>query len=162
MFYRFKAGEEAMAYPLARGMYEALRRARLFDFDCIVPVPLSPDKHNELHRTRALAKELGRLLDVRMMELLSLREPISKRRMIADGYTTIQFEDRYFTLLDLSDRMSTCTRILLVDDVCTHGSTIRAIARRLLLLYPQMEVFVSTAGQMIVKDAVREVRTLVA
>lgn len=40
----FKTGNQNLAYPLAAGMFEALQRRDLIGFDCIVPVPLSPDK----------------------------------------------------------------------------------------------------------------------
>ena len=43
-FYDFKLGELAYAYPFARSMFEQLRRRELLDFDCVVPIPLSPDK----------------------------------------------------------------------------------------------------------------------
>ena len=49
----------------------------------------------EKHRTRELAGELGRLLAVRMREMLTLSSSVSKRRMQADGYTVSQFEERY-------------------------------------------------------------------
>jgi hypothetical protein len=54
IFYRLKAGDAAVAYPLALGMQKALARAHRLDFDAILPVPLSPDKakKGELHRTK--------------------------------------------------------------------------------------------------------------
>jgi len=83
VFMRFKVGEEALAFLLALGIYEALRQRELLDFDCIVPIPLSPDKEasGEIHRTRLLARELGKLLGIGVAELLTLRHAISKRRL---------------------------------------------------------------------------------
>jgi predicted amidophosphoribosyltransferase len=108
LFYRFKAGEANLAYPLALGMYHALRKRRLLEFDCIVPIPLSPDKaaKNEIHRTRLLAEELEPLLDARVEELLELTEPISKHRLrIQGGLTANQFERLYYETLSVDSRV---------------------------------------------------------
>ena len=96
-FTEFKLGEMAYAYPFALSMFEQLRRRELLEFDYVVPIPLSPIKaqKGEKHRTRELAKELGRLLAVDMREMLSLSSSISKRRMQAEGYSPSQFEKRY-------------------------------------------------------------------
>jgi predicted amidophosphoribosyltransferase len=156
MFEEFKFGERRYAYPLARGIYEALRRREALDFDAIVPIPLSPDKlaSKELHRTRALAQELGELLGVRVRELLSLSEPISKRRMKSYGYTKGQFETRYYSLLVVDPSVANCEHILLVDDAITHGSTIRMAALKLYKARPELNITAASAAQMIVKAAV--------
>lgn len=79
LFYTFKLGAEKLAYPLGLGVYEALRNRGLTAFDAIVPIPLSPDKAHsgELHRTRALARQLSQFLGVPVREMLSLTQPIS-------------------------------------------------------------------------------------
>ena len=48
---------------------------------------------------------------------------------------------------------------LLVDDACTHGSTLSAVVRRLTAEYLECSVMTSTAGQMIVKAVVAEERS---
>lgn len=82
LFKRFKTGERRLAFPLALGMQEALAARDLDDVDCVVPIPLSPDKEKaeEIHRTRLLAVELGRLLGVSRRELLGLSDPVSKHK----------------------------------------------------------------------------------
>src|SRR5207249_2409070 len=124
----FKAGERNLAYPLALGIYQALRARRLLEFDCIVPIPLSPDKAatNEIHRTRLLADELSPLVDAPVEDLLSLKAPISKRRLRTDqGYTANQYERKYYETLAVDPRVSSFERLLLLDDVSTEGSTVR-------------------------------------
>ncbi len=61
LFYRFKSGHSSLAFPLALVMYEVLTQ-QVSDFDCIVPIPLSPDKQKkgQLNRTRILAQALAR------------------------------------------------------------------------------------------------------
>lgn len=156
VFGSFKFGEKGYAYPLARGIYEALRIRDLLDAGCLVPVPLSPDKESagELHRTRQLARELAKLLGAPVRQALRLVRPVSKRAMIAEGYTPSQFEAEYYDALEVSDDLSGFTTVLLVDDVATKGSTLTQAARRLWDVFPDLEIVATTAGQMIVKAVV--------
>ena len=154
-FTEFKWGEMAYAYPFALSIFEQLRRRDLLEFDCVVPIPLSPDKaeNGEKHRTRELGRELGRLLAVRMREMLSLSSSVSKRRMQAEGYTVSQFEGRYREALQ-AKVPSSAGRILLVDDVMTRGSTAAQAIHTIREQRRKAVVVVATAGQMIVKEAV--------
>src|SRR5438128_1558649 len=119
MFYRFKAGEGRLAYPLARGIYDTLSEARLLEFDAVIPVPLSPDKleAGELNRPLALARELAQLLGARTTQALSLRAPISKRRLRNAGIAVGEFERRYTALLEVEPRVALLSRVALMDDV---------------------------------------------
>lgn len=158
-FHRFKTGEEDLAYPLALGIYQALVDGGVTAFDCIVPIPLSPDKEKaeEIHRTRLLAQELAHLLDTDVVELLSLNRPISKRVLRGQyRYSAQQFETAYSDALELHQDAELLGRVLLVDDVCTEGSTLRAAVGRLAELNHDCEVVVATAGQMAVRAAVRD------
>jgi len=164
LFYRFKVGADELAVPLALGMREALVDRGLEQFDCIVPVPLSPDKQaaGELHRTGTLADELGRVLDVRRCDLLSLSEPTSKRVLRGEhGYTAGRFESTYGRRLLIEPEAERLTRLILLDDVCTEGSTLSACLDALHVINPGLEVVAATAGQMTVRAAVRRERDLV-
>ena len=154
-FYDFKLGELAYAYPFARSMFEQLRRRGLLDFDYVVPIPLSPDKakKGEKHRTRALAKELARLLAVPMRDILRLVSRVSKRRMLAKGCTITEFEHSYYDALR-AEVSPDEERMLLVDDVATRGSTVAQAIRVLREQQPKATIVVATAGQMIVKEVV--------
>ena len=158
-FTEFKWGEMAYAFPFALSMFEQLRRRDLLEFDYVAPIPLSPDKAaiGEEHRTRVLAKELGRLLAVGVCEMLDLSASISKRRMLAAGFTAAQFERRYREALQATIPTD-ARRILLVDDVMTKGSTVAQVLHVLREQRPDAEVVVATAGQMIVKEAVVDER----
>ena len=154
-FTAFKMGETRYAYPFALSMFEQLRRRELLEYDYIVPVPLSPDKAEagEKHRTRELAMELGHLLAVTVLEMLSLSTSISKRRMLNHGFTVAQFEKRYREALQ-ANIPDDAKRILLVDDVITKGSTIAQALETIQTVRPCIAIVVATAGQMIVKEAV--------
>ena len=154
-FTEFKWGEMAYAYPFALAIYEQLRRRDLLEFDYVVPIPLSPDKaaKGEKHRTRELARELGRLLAISVREMLSLSSSVSKRRMQAEGHSPAQFERRYREALHANVPKG-AERILLVDDVMTRGSTAAQALHAIGEQRPEAAVVVATAGQMIIKEAV--------
>ena len=164
MFKRFKVGEKALAYPLALAIYTALGKRDLLEFDAVVPIPLSPDKQTagEMHRTRLLATELAKLLDSRVGEYLSLSGPISKRRLIASGFRVQDFEQEYGDLLEVDSAIQKVERILLVDDVCTNGSTLRSAARKIRQVNADCEIVAATAGQMIMKAVVADESVLLA
>jgi|GEM_PF-2074728 len=156
LFYDFKMGDRNLAYFFARGIYDQLCRSNRKNFDCIVPVPLSPDKRRkgELHRTLALSEELARLLNVRCLDLLTLRKPISKRRYLAQGKKS-KFRDHYLDRLKVERRIRNYRRILIVDDVCTEGTTLGTVCERIKDAHPDSELFAATAGQMMLKSVLR-------
>jgi len=127
------------------------------DFDCIVPIPLSPDKaaKGEIHRTRLLTQELSMLLGIPVKQVLKLSKAISKRRMLSDGYTYAQFEWEYSKALDVGN-VASITRILLVDDVCTYGGTLRAASSALWAKGSNLQISAAVAAQMIVKSVVTD------
>lgn len=158
VFYAFKAGNANLAFPLALGMYEALRKRGLpLDFDGVVPIPLSPEKEKrkEIHRTKLLASELAGLLGAPLLDYLSLTGSISKRSLIAAGYTVAEFESLYSAKLKLDPAISGLGRILLVDDTATHGSTLQVATRKIFAANPGCSIVAATAAQMILKHVVK-------
>jgi predicted amidophosphoribosyltransferase len=155
VFKQFKTGAKELAYPLARGIAEVLRDRDLQAADFIVPIPLSPDKATagELHRTLALANELSQLLGIAVRQSLYLDRPISKRAL---GLPAETFERRYAAALGCSGMRPRPRRVLLVDDVCTHGSTLRVAARAIQDRFDECEVVACTAGQMTVREALAD------
>jgi predicted amidophosphoribosyltransferase len=167
IFYRFKTGEEALSFPLAIGIFEALKkRNKNLDFDCITPIPLSPDKveKKEMNRTMLLAQELSRRIDIPVVDLLGLSKPISKRR--GNWSSERHYEDTYYETLTVSEKVGNFSRILLIDDVCTRGSTLKSARRKILATHPNrnaVNVSAASAGQMIITGMVtneNEVRTV--
>jgi predicted amidophosphoribosyltransferase len=159
LFYDFKTGGKHLAYPLALGIFTGLARAEQLEVDVIVPIPLSPDKaaKGELHRTRALAQELAPMLKAPVAECLSLASPVSKRRLRGLlRYTAMQFEAAYREALKVKDLPVGAHSVLLLDDVCTGGSTLRIAAAALKAANPGVTIIAATAGQMAVKAVVAD------
>jgi predicted amidophosphoribosyltransferase len=158
---RFKTGEKELAYPLALGIHLRLEEMKINRFDAIVPVPLSPDKAaaREIHRTRLLANELAKLRGLPVREILGLSKPISKRRL---GLPAGDFERRYVDALVIDPTAAGLEHVLVVDDVCTHGSTLRSCVNKIRELAPGVEIVLATAGQMIVREAVADTKALLA
>jgi hypothetical protein len=155
-----KTGAHGRAYMFALGIYERLKRLKLLEFDAIVPVPLSPDKieRKELHRTLTIAAQLSRLLGgTPVLEVLALTGPISKRALqSSEGLSAGEFERRYEGLLSVSTELTEidAKRILLVDDVCTHGSTLTVCALKLRSVDPSLTITAVAGAQMLIKEAV--------
>jgi Predicted amidophosphoribosyltransferases len=137
-------------------MYQALNQQQVLTFDCVVPIPLSPEKQNkdQINRTRILAGELAALLGVPVANVLSLSGPISKRQFLSAKRTQAYFEHRYHHLLHVDPRITQYHRILLVDDVCTQGSTLNCVLRRITEAHAESELSATTAGQMLLKSVV--------
>jgi phosphoribosylpyrophosphate synthetase len=153
VFSRFKLGERALAFPLALGMRAALRSRAATSPVALVPIPLSPDKaaRGELNRTAVLAENLRLLTGYPVRPVLSLADPISKRAL---DTTAARFELEYSQRLRVSGDVASLDAILLVDDVCTNGSTLACAYRALKAAGPSLVVGAVTAGQMTVKAAV--------
>jgi hypothetical protein len=165
LFYRFKLGEENLAYPLALGLHRVLKRRRLVTFDCVVPIPLSPDKEEagEIHRAHLLADELATLLDTRVCELLALRHDISKYQLqTVSGLSPREYEEAYKQALQVADEVAELDQVLIVDDVCTKGSTLTCALEVLREANPGLGLVAASAGQMILKAVVEDEDALVA
>jgi predicted amidophosphoribosyltransferase len=165
LFYRFKTGIANLAFPLALGLYRALRKRGLIDFDAVVPIPLSPDKAEagEINRTALLAEELAMLFGTTVASVLSLKQPISKHRLRTDlGLSAKQFEQHYRQALTVDPGARGLSRILLLDDVCTEGSTLRCGVQTIREINECCTIVAVTAGQMILKSVVRDKTPLIA
>lgn len=68
----------------------------------------------------------------------------------------------YRTHLVVDDAVRQISRIVLVDDVCTEGSTLRASTAALRACNATLEVVAVTAGQMTVRGAVEHEQDLIA
>ena len=163
IFYRFKLGSSSLAFPLALAIYRALQERNLLDFDCIIPIPLSPDKaqDGEIHRTLLLARELARLLGTPVRDFLTLTHAISKHKLRTDeGLNAKEFEPAYRNALLVDPRARSQEQILLLDDVCTEGSTLRCCVEAIKEIAPDCTITAVTGGQMILSHVVSQTAEL--
>lgn len=118
---------QAIAAILAQMLAEAYRRYQL-SAELIVPIPLHSSRFRErgYNQSELLARQLGKLLD------LPVRTDLVVRSRATESQVKLSFQARRQNVRDafacqpgpLSERI-----ILLVDDVCTTGSTLDACAR---------------------------------
>jgi len=148
----FKAGESGLTYAFVAALHEAVISQP--KFDAVVPIPLSPEKlkAGDLERTKALAIALSSLLRVPLREALLLHTPVGKRSMQRAGAGPARFEEAYEAALVLeTNKLGRPSRILLVDDVCTSGSTLSVAARTICRQYPAAEVSAAVGVVMALK-----------
>src|SRR5207249_10046975 len=109
-----------------------------------------------------LARKLSQRLDVPVVQLLSLRRPISKRRVLARGHSRATFRRRYRRALSVRPSARGYDHILLVDDVCTHGNTLAEAAHKIRKVNETAEIVAAVAGQIIVKECVLRRKAILA
>jgi predicted amidophosphoribosyltransferase len=118
-------------------------------------------ERGEFDRTKALAEELARLFGTRSEALLRLTASVSKRALRTHGrYSAFEFEQALSPILRASAKVRNRGSVLLVDDVCTDGSTLRSAAARLWEVNPDLEIVASTAALMVKAPVVVSARRL--
>jgi predicted amidophosphoribosyltransferase len=160
---RFKFGETALSSALAIAMYEALTVRDLVAFDCVTPIPLSPEKAaaHRPDRARELSLHLADLLGIGSVELLSLETEISKgARRAVDGISAPEFEAEYAANLKVDEIVRDVDRLLVVDDICHEGSTLSAALAAIRSANDDVRAVATVAGQMATRAAVRDDRSL--
>jgi predicted amidophosphoribosyltransferase len=156
---RFKFGETARAAALAVALYEALTARNLGEFDCVTPIPLSPEKAaaGKPHRARELSVHLAGLLGVDVVDLFSLRTPISKgARRAVDGLSPSEFETEYAAALEVDNAVRHFDRLLIVDDICNQGSTFNAVLAGIRSVRNTISAVAAAAGQVANPASVRD------
>ncbi len=131
----FKNGEIGLAYLYAAAIHQSLGElAPGLHWEAVVPIPLSPEKQaaGEVDRVRAIAVELGRLVRAPVRDVLSLTAPAGKRATVRSGGSPARFQELYTQHLVVNSPLPpSVRRVLLVDDVCTTGTTLTVAARAL-------------------------------
>ncbi|HFD40131.1 MAG TPA: ComF family protein [Anaerolineae bacterium] len=121
------SGLRSLARPLGRLMAERWPQLRPADqpFDVIVPVPLHRRRERERGYNQAalLARELGRRLQLPVVEhVLTRRRATSRQTDLDAAQRRANVQGAFSCRSDDLSRQA----ILLIDDVCTTGSTLEA------------------------------------
>ena len=113
--------------PLAELLHDSLRDA---EFDIVVPVPMHRSKlrRRGYNQAELLARALGRRIGVRCApSLLTTRVARKTQSLLGRGERRANVAGAF-----AASRRVAGQQVLLVDDVCTTGQTIRACADALL------------------------------
>jgi ComF family protein len=126
---RFKyANRPELGRPLARLLLPALRGCALPAGTALVPVPLHPRRlvTRGYNQAALLAAELGRSAGLSTLPRLLRRTRETERQVGKSREERLQNSQGAFTLRQAGPRS-----VVLVDDVITTGSTVRACAQAL-------------------------------
>lgn len=121
---------KALAVPLAKLLKQSLD-AEPLPCDLLIPVPIHPSRLHErgYNQSALIARELGKLISVPLAS-----DTLTRRRHTSPQAKAANLEERQRNVADAfycSGRKPEGKRILLIDDVCTSGATLRACASSL-------------------------------
>lgn len=110
------------------------------DCDLVVPVPLHPRRQRErgFNQAAQIARELARLNGLPYQDLLIRRRYLLPQAQVADRALRLtRLQNSFMLSPGLANTapslLTPATRVLLIDDVCTTGSTLNECARVLKL-----------------------------
>ena len=122
-------GTLALAAPLAQ-ILVAYQQQHALPADLIVPVPLHPDREAERGYNQAglLASALGQALNLPVADAALVRTRPTPPQV---GLSASERQVNVAGAFQARKRCVTGRRVLLIDDVCTTGSTLEACSRAL-------------------------------
>jgi competence protein ComFC len=128
--YKFR-GHETLSSALANFLEEAFHKYYiLIPFDCITFVPLHESRLRErgFNQAQLLANQLGLRLKLPVKPLLTRIRPTDKQSQ-KDRRGRLQFLEGALQMLPLQAQIP--SRVLIVDDIYTTGTTMNACAKAL-------------------------------
>lgn len=133
LMHQFKyKGEKEIGFYLGKLFGQELQRSKYFnDVDCIVPIPLHPDKQKKrgYNQSEVIGQGMSQALSI------PVNEEILTRTIYTDTQTKKSRFERWSNVSKVFsvDQSSGCNynHILLVDDVVTTGATMEACAQAL-------------------------------
>lgn len=113
--------QEAMGHILGKALHDVFERP---DIDVIVPVPLHQKSQRRYNQAEAIATGLGRAWDIEVRSLAYWTVDAASRAGMGMGERLSLKRDVFAFNEDISG-----LRVGFVDDVCTTGSTLTALAQ---------------------------------
>lgn len=116
-------------YAFAKGMAEAVEKCGIsHDIDLIVPIPISPKKKKErgYNQTELIAKELRFLLNVPYANVMTKVKDTKEQKTLGRAERAENLTGAFGISEKAPDIKG--KRLLVIDDVCTTGSTLTEAA----------------------------------
>jgi len=119
-----------------------LTQIKAFKFDYIVPVPLHWTRYSKrgFNQAKVMAKELSKNLKIPVKNILKRKKRTIFQSILTGDKKETNVKDafsiKYFFLKSSYEKLKD-KEILIVDDLCTSGSTLRSAAKTLLDLNPK-------------------------
>lgn len=133
-------GIASLLLPLARALAERLNELELAPREwCLIPNPPG-NRASFLHPfplPERLARELSRFTGIPVSPLLQKLVPTPPQRTLPRSERLSLGKEKFLVLGELP---ATCTAVILVDDLCTTGATLSALAHALKERYPGLTV----------------------
>lgn len=145
LIHQFKyRGDTALGFYLGRLLGQSIRSSPHYgDVDCILPVPLHPEKARRrgFNQSEVIAKGIASSLSLPCPAHLLIRNQHTETQTKKSRYDRWQNVASVFETPD--PRALEGKSVLLVDDVVTTGSTLEACAQKLLEI-PGVRIWVAT------------------
>jgi competence protein ComFC len=111
-------------------------------FDLITYIPLHPKKEKirGFNQTEVIAEKLSDYLQIPYLRLLTKTKETKSQADLNREHRLKNLEDAFELKKDLPIEIKS-QRILIIDDICTTGSTFNECAKTLKKSYPDIEVF---------------------
>lgn len=114
-------------------------KLRAENFDLIIPVPLHPVKFRErgYNQSDVIGEEISKFLEVNFEDKILIRKKYTKTQ------TKLQKSERsknVENVFEVNSKILNSTKVLLVDDVITTGSTTSECAKALSSSFSEIEV----------------------
>jgi len=112
---------EAIGFRLGGALAKVIARP---DADILIPVPLHRKSKRRYNQAGAIAAGLGEAWGIEVLSAASWAEDVTSRAGAGRGERLALKSDVFALDYDISD-----LRVVLVDDVCTTGSTLAILAK---------------------------------
>lgn len=135
MYYYLNALAQQMTMTYAEQLHH-------YQIESLLPIPLSPARQRwrGYNQAAILAKKIGLLTGI------PANQSLLKRRSFQKSQTTKNKSQRQFNNNPFIATATNFTRICLVDDVCTTGSTLTAAAQAIWQHNPQAKIWAAVWG----------------
>ncbi|MEF9938538.1 MAG: ComF family protein [Clostridium sp.] len=127
---KYKNKREYLDFYIEAGIHFCGERLLRMNADAMLPVPVHPSRMRRrgFNQAEILAKGLGRGLDLPVYTNVLLRNKKTEPQKILGPSERLKNLEKAFTAEAIPDGIS---RVILIDDIYTTGSTIEACARTL-------------------------------